>query len=439
MNRALKIIGIFLLVSLNLPMLALAKEKQETSEATTLTGSITLAQTLQIVLMQNPRLQAYSYEIRAREAQAIQAGLMTNPKFNVQVQNAGGSGDFKSFDQSETTIQLSQLLELGNKRSLRKKSATLSKEIAGWDYQVQRLEVLTQVTQSYIQVLKAQQKVSLTVEGVQLAQKFLNAVSERIKAGKVAAIERVKAEVIFANMQIEEERAKLDWVKARRQLSLYWGAAQPEFDSAEGDLFSIPARTLPELSTLSDNPRFSQWSTTLAHRQAELEVENSKSVPNLTLSGGYRRLKISDDNALVFGLTIPLQWSDRNQGAIANARHRLSKAQEEKKAEALKMEGDLLQALQELKFTHAKVISIKTRILPGAGKALNAISEGYRFGKFGLLDVLDSQKTFYQVRNQYLDALADYHITVAEVDRLTGADPSAGNKPLDNEKGKNRP
>ena len=435
MNHVLKFFGIFLTLNVLLPWVSLAEEKPEK----TVTGTITLVQALQTALLQNPGLQAYSYEVRAREAQTLQAGLIINPQLHVQVENAGGSGNFKAFDQSETTVQLSQLVELGSKRHLRESSANLSKEIAGWEYQVQRLEVLTRVSQSFIHVLKAQQKVSLTGERVQLAQKFLNAVSERIKAGKVAAIEKIKTEVALANMRIEEERARLELESARRKLSVLWGESKPRFDSALGDLFSVPGRALPEMTALSANPRLSKWSTALEHRQAELDVEVSKTIPDLTLSGGYRRLEQTRDNALVFGVTVPLQWFNRNQGAVTKARHRLSKAREEKRLETLKMESALLQAYSEVSFSHAKVTSIRTGVLPGARKALNAISEGYRFGKFALLDVLDSQKTFFQVQSQYLDALADYHNAVIDVERLAGVDPSARNKSLENGKGENQP
>ena len=419
MKHALIALAAFLF----LPGIVLAEENQEKK----LIGAITLVQAQQIVLLQNPDLQAFSYEVRAREAETLQAGLTFNPNLNVQLENVAGSGNFNGVDQSETTVQLSQRLELGNKRHLRKNSANLSKEIAGWDYEVQRLEVLTHVSQSFTQVLKAQQKVSLTIEGVELAKKFFNAVSERVKAGKVAAIERIKAKVALANMRMEEERARQDLKNARRQLSVLWGDAEPSFDSAQGDLFLVPDKVLPGIAALSANPRLSKWSTALAHRQAELDVENSKAVPDLTLSGSYRRLEQTGDNALVFGMAVPLNWFNRNQGGIAKARHRLSKAQEEKRAEALRIQEALLKAQSEVSFSHAKVISIKTEVLPGATKALDAISEGYRFGKFGLLDVLDSQKTFFQFQSQYLDALADYHNAVADVKRLSGIGQSAQN------------
>ena len=417
------------------PLIALAEEKQEPTNI--LAGPITLAQALQMALLQNPGLQAFSYEVRAREAQALQAGLVSNPRLNVEVENVGGSGNFNSFDQSETTVQLSQLVELGGKRHLRKNSADLSKELAGWDYEVKRLEVLARVSQSYIHVLKAQQLIALADERVQLAQKFLDAVVERIQAGKVAAIEKIKMEVALANMQIEEEQAKLELENARRKLSVLWGETEPKFDSAQGDLFSVPDKVLKTIPTLSANPRLSKWSTALSHRQAELDVENSKTIPDLTLSGGFRRLEETGDNTMIFGVTVPLQWFNRNQGSIAKAQHRLSKTQEEKKAETLKMKETLMQAYGEVSFSHAKVISIKTEVLPGARKALNAISEGYRFGKFSLLDVLDSQKTFFQVRSQYLDALVNYHNAVTDVERLAGVDPVTRKNPTELGKGGN--
>lgn len=429
MKRVL--IAVFLAISFLLPCFVLAEEKVEK----TLTGTITLDQALEAALLKNPGLQAFSYEVRAREAETLQAGLTYNPKLNVQVENVAGSGNFNGADQSETTVQLSQRLELGNKRNLRKSSANLSKEIAGWDYKVQRLEVLTRVSQSFTRVLKAQQKIALTVEGVQLAKKFLNAVSERVKAGKVAAIEIIKAQVALANMRIEEEQARQELENDRRKLSALLGDAEASFDSVQGDLFSVPDKAMTKSTVLPSNPRLSKWSTALAHRQAELDVESSKAIPDLTLSGSYRRLEQSNDNTLVFGMTVPLNWFNRNQGGIAKARHRLSKAEQEKRAEVLRIQGALLKAHSKVTFSHAKVISIKTELLPGARKALDAISEGYRFGKFGLLDVLDSQKTFYQVKSQYLDALANYHIAVADVKRLTGSGPLAQNQ----EKGESRP
>ena len=77
----------------------------------------------------------------------------------MRLENTAGSGDFNGFDHSETTVQLSQRLELEDKLNMRRNSANLSKEIAEWDYEIQRLVVLTRVSKSFTHVLKAQQKI----------------------------------------------------------------------------------------------------------------------------------------------------------------------------------------------------------------------------------------------------------------------------------------
>jgi outer membrane protein, heavy metal efflux system len=390
--------------------------KKESKEPITLKSAVALA------LMHNPHLKAFSFEKRAKEARALQSGLRPNPKLNISVEDAAGSGGFDGFDQSQTTIQLSQLIELGGKRAARLRSSNLSKKLADWDYETKRMDVLTQVARSYALVLKAQQQTKLTEDLVKLSEKFLNIVDERIKAGKVAALEKVKSEINLSYLKVEFKQAKLELKVARRNLSITWGTAQPQFEVALGDLNQISnIPSLENLKTrLSNNPDLARWTTELEQRQAVLDSEISKSVPNIKLQGGFRRLETTNDHSLVFGISIPLQFFNRNQGAIEEARHKLGKAEAEKLAKKASTEKNFLEAYNELVFYQTQVSSIKNQILPGAEKAFNGIQEGYRFGKFNLLDVLDSQKTFFQTKKLYLDSLAQYHNTLANLERLIG-------------------
>jgi hypothetical protein len=59
------------------------------------------------------------------------------------------------------------------------------------------MDILTRVSRSYALVLKEQQQTKLTEDLVKLSDKFLNIVNERIKAGKVAVLEKVKSEINF--------------------------------------------------------------------------------------------------------------------------------------------------------------------------------------------------------------------------------------------------
>lgn len=388
-------------------------------------NSITLKNAVALALMHNPQLAAFSFEKRAREARALQSGLIPNPKLNIFLEDGTGSGEFLGFSrlgQAQTTIQLSQLIELGGKRAARIQSNHLSKKLADWDYEVKRMDVLTQVAKSYALLLKAQQNLKISEGLVKLGKRLLDTVKERIKAGKVAALEKVRSELNLSALKIELEKVKRELKVARSNLSINWGTAKPQFEFALGSLDQIS--NIPSLeslkSQLTHNPDLARWTTELEQRQAVLESELSKSIPDVELQGGYRRFEPTDDNSLVFGITIPLQFFNRNQGAIEEARHKLGKAESEKRAKEAFAEKNLLEAYNALVFYRKQVNSIKNQILPGSKKAFLGIQEGYRFGKFGLLDVLDSQKTYFQTQKKFMDSLAQYHIAVADIERLIG-------------------
>ena len=60
-------------------------------------GVVTLAQAQALALLQNPLLAAFGWEVRAREAQILQAGLLPNPEVDVEVENFAGSGALREF------------------------------------------------------------------------------------------------------------------------------------------------------------------------------------------------------------------------------------------------------------------------------------------------------------------------------------------------------
>ncbi|MDP2393250.1 MAG: TolC family protein, partial [Methylococcaceae bacterium] len=158
------------------------------------TGSLVLSQALALALTQNPELSAYSWESRAQEAATLQAGLFPNPTFNANAANFGNRV-IQGFDGDVVTLELSQLIELGGKRTARIEAAALTKQLADWDYEAKRADVLTQVTQAFIDVLAAQQRLALTQQTHDLANQTAVTTAARVQAGKVSPVEETKAKV----------------------------------------------------------------------------------------------------------------------------------------------------------------------------------------------------------------------------------------------------
>ena len=180
-------------------------------------------------LLQNPTLSAFSLEKRVKEAQTLQAGLRPNPHLEMKIDDLAGSGKFSEFDSSEMTIQLGQLIELGGKRAARVNASRISEKLADWDYKSKRLDVLTEVNKAFVEVLMAQHKVSLSEDLIKLGNQFYNAVSERVRVGKIAPIEKIKAGVVLSTFKLEKKQTKMMLEQSRRNLSSTRGSTEPDF------------------------------------------------------------------------------------------------------------------------------------------------------------------------------------------------------------------
>ena len=309
--------------------------------------------------------------------------------------------------------------------------------VCDWDYDGRRLDVLTEVNKAFIEVLKAQHKVSLSEDLIKLGKQFYDAVSERVKTGKVAPIQKIKAGVVLSTFKLETKKTKMMLEQYRRKLSSTWGSTEPAFLSVVGNLFEVSP--LPPIEMLNqkipETPYLKRWKTVEDKRKAILELEQSKRTPDITLKGGYRRLEQTSDDAITFGISVPLKFFDRNQGAISEAQNNLAKTKEERRAAEIILKKNFLEAHQSLVFAHSQASTLHSETIPAAQKSFDGINEGYRFGKFSFLDVLDTQKILFQTKEQYLDALADYHIALAEVNRMTNgliyADISSENSAME--------
>jgi len=385
-------------------------------------GAVTLRRALELALGQHPLLASTAWGHRAARAAMEQARLFPNPEFVAEFENFGGSGDLSGFDGAEMTFWLGQPLLLGGKRGRAVEVARAGAELAGWDYEAARLAVLTATTAAFAEVLAAQKNLELARQTFAVAQRVHDSVTAQVEAGSVSPIEQTRTRVVLARARLELTQSRRRLETARSQLAASWGAEQPEFESATGDLAQI--RPLPALATVSAwlerNPDVARWSAEIAQRQARLKLEKARVWPDVTISGGVRRFEESDDHAFVASLSFPLPFWNRNQGNIRAARAALEQARADARVARLRARQTLVTAFNALRAAHATATALQNEVVPNARRAFTATEEAYREGKFRLMDVLDTQRTLFATQIQLNDALAEYHRRRAEVEGLLG-------------------
>ena len=384
---------------------------------------MTLAQALALALEKNPELAVFSAEIRAADARRLQASLFPNPELEAEVENIAGSGDFSGTRSAETTIQLSQLILLGGKRSSAVRAATLEREVAELDYAAKRLEIFGETTQAFLEVLSAQRQVELAEEVVLLSEKFAPAAEKRVQAGAASKVELTRLNIQLATARIEAERARTDLAAARRRLVAFWRGDVSELEAVAGDLESLPeVDSIDELNRrLLESPALARWERELARRQSTIHLARANRVPDLTIGAGYRYFNDTSDSAAVVAFGLPLPLFNRNQGAIREAVAERDKGENEQLSATVALRTELAVAFDALTTVRAQLEKLNETILPGARDVFEQINEGYLAGRFGYLEVIDAQRTLIEARLQYLEALTAYQQAIAEIEALTGS------------------
>lgn len=398
-----------------------ATDKNHYVEPTEPNDTLLINRALALALLRNPDLEAFSYEVRAAEARAIQAGVLPNPGIKMEVEEYNRDGE--GYDSSETVVALSQVVELGGKRRWRTRIAEAKGELAGWDYESKRLNVFAATVRNFINVIAAQRRVDLAKSSVELAEKMEQAVVERAEAGKEPPFQVSKAGAELEMTRISLSEAENWLLVSKRELASMWGNTRPLFKTVEGDFDAI-LESLPSLqsltSCLSRNPDLARLDAELRLSMAQLSSEKAARVPDLKASVAFQSYEEDGTDAMAFGVGFPLPIFNSNKGNITAAELNIAKAKAQRRAIEVKLDTKLAEAHGALVSAHRKAMVLKSKVVPATQEAFDASAEGYRQGKFDFLDVLDSQRGLFDAKRALVDALSGYHAALADIQRLTG-------------------
>lgn len=383
---------------------------------------LTMADALSKALTDNPRLDSYSYSMRAAEAERLQADLRPNPNLGLEVEDFAGTGELSGVKSLETTLMLSQLLELGDKRHKRERAAAMRIGLVSADYDIARLDVLAEVARRFIHVARDQALLRVVRDAVKLAANNRAAVQKRVEAARAMQAELNRAEIALARAKITLEHREHELLAAKRRLAAAWGSDKVNFQTVTADLFSLPQiRALDGLLTeLRESPQMQRYLSERRLHEAELELAKARAVPNARAGAGIRRLESVDDQALMLNFSIDLPVFDQNQGNIRAARERLKQVAVNKNARFIEAQSLLFSTYQELKHARTEIEVLNETVIPQASKALQSYEAGYSSGRFSYLELADARSEFIELRGDAIRAAASYHTYLIEIERLTG-------------------
>jgi cobalt-zinc-cadmium efflux system outer membrane protein len=403
-------------LSVALLLVTLSSHAAVSAETVEKTNPLTLELALGLAMRANPIIAAAEREREAIEGIRTQAAIRPNPSISTSIQDTRSNT-------RQIYLQLNQEIELGNKREARIDAADAFYKKSSSELDRKKAEIHANVIAAFYEVLAAQERLKLSKSSLDVANLALDVAAKRVKAGKSSPIEETKSKIAESTAKIEFNQATSQLNSARKRLSALWGNPSPVFERAEGDVENIPSLSgIADLSaSLENSPAISLARLEINARDGMTKIERSKATPNITISAGVvNNQELGGHNQALLGLSVPIPVFDRNQGNLQEAVSRQYKAQDELVALRSQLEAFLATQYERLNAARQTSQSLRNEILPGAQSAFDAANKGFSAGKFSFLDVLDAQRTLFQAKSQYIQALIDAHQSVAEIERILG-------------------
>ena len=389
---------------------------------------ITLERALETALQSNQWLAAKENEISIRAAGIKQAGLLPNPELSYELENFGGENEFSGLRSQEQTLSLGQTIELGGKRGKRIRLAKQELGAAGLEYDSAAQELVSGVKGAFYSLLAAQRLDSLAHEKVRLAHEVYRTIGKRVEAGKVSPVELSRAEIVLSMADIESGRAAAALTSARQNLAAACGSAELLPWLAVGDFETVepPDKLDDLLSRLESSPAILIARQKEAANRAVEKLARAQRIPDLELRGGVRDAREADSRGFVAEIGFPLPLFDRNQGKIKAAEQSAAQAGHELNHTRAELTAELTTTYEELAAAHREAQALRERVVKSAESVFRSVRIGYTEGKFGYLELLDSQRSLFEVRGNYIETLTRCHLARAELNRILGENEIPG-------------
>lgn len=381
---------------------------------------LTLTQAVDEAMMNSPRVASANAAIKTAKGLSEQADTSPNPSLDLQGTNLAGNGIYREVDNTDQYFYgLSQQIELGGKRAARRGAADKQLHIAELDAAIARMDVERDVKQAFATAVAAQESLRLAQDALNIAQQELKSVSRRVAEAASPLIQKSKAEVTLATAKYNVEQGRQEAAAARTQLATVLGRSALGETLDASSFFEVSDTAQPDIEAIERTPDMLRLRLQEDHARALLDIEKAGAIPDPTINAGVSRLQQTGDQAFVIGLSIPIPVMNSNRGNISAARAQVTRTASDQQTARLDLLRRYNLAKSAQRTAYMKATSYSGTVLPAAEEAFKLSRQGYGAGKFQYLEVLDAQRTLFDARAQYIAALRDYHLQVAELERLS--------------------
>ncbi|UJF21819.1 TolC family protein [Shewanella sp. OMA3-2] len=382
---------------------------------------LTLEKAAQLTLSRHPQLQVFQWRNQALAGQRLSVDQSPSYDIGFEAENVLGTGEYSGVDAVELTLALSSFIELGDKRLARTTVVDTSFAHVEAQKKAAGLDLLGEVTQTFITTLSLQEKQQLAESAIALAQATYQQVNQRVRQGSASQADGLRAKAALANARLNAAELASRYNSSKVILASYWGSYQPDFLSLSGDLFAFKSVESFEAlyQRIETTPAIEVYANEQRVREAEWQLARSQSSSDIRWQIGVKHFEVSGDNALTLGFSMPLFAGQRNSGNVQAANSAINQVSAQKDAALLALRVRLFKAYSSRQQQFEAVTHLREEIIPILSESLTHTQKAYQKGAYRYADWVSAQQELLNARLALIEAATSVLLNQALIEQLT--------------------
>ena len=381
----------------------------------------TLEQLVDRARVESPAMAAARAEALAARAGIATARAWPNPELQVGGSNSGarlagapaGSG---------SSIAITQRLESPSLRDARGRGSEATAQAADFAVRATEQALVAGVKVRYFDLLRARELVAAARQELGLAELIRDRVAVRVSTGEAPRFDLIRAETEAARARTALAQREGELAATRARLRELVAPSLPESFDVTGDYQAALPPADPALlggDAVAAHPELRLAEAERERARWQLQVERASLMPGVDLFLARERTPDLDTTRAGIGVRIPL--FDRRAGPIEEARQRQLRADALAEQRRFELQQRLQAAWHRYETARSTVAALENGVLEKAEAALGVAESAYRFGERGILEYLDAQRQFRQLRTELIAGRFEAFAAQAELEQLASS------------------
>ena len=368
---------------------------------------LTLAAAVERARSESPRRRAAALVADgAREAARV-AGSPPNPFFELRTENWSPSASPRS-PSLDIFAVMTQPLELGGKRTLRRQIAISDNELAQTTVKSLERELVLETVRAYVAALRARALVETLSANRDGLTTLVASVGRRVDEGYSAEADLLKFQTEAARIDGDVARAQLVLDRSLTALAVVIGSKVPigASELVEPDRLPVPQAGADVVAaSVARHPDVIAATASVARARQLTALERARRVPDPAISGGYKRTAGYD--TAVLGLSFSLPLFDRNRASIARSVGTERGAIADRDALVQQLTANTSTMIRAAHTIAAQADRVTQDLLEPAEGVRRATLAAFREGTADVLKLIDAERVYADVHRAAIDLRLD--------------------------------